>query len=194
MSWAERAQQIVVDGNVVVALAVAALAGFVSFASPCVVPLVPGYLSYLAAIVGVDDRDASAVAVKTARLRGRGGAGFPTGMTWQFTRAAPGDKRYVVCNADEGEPGTFKDRLILSEYADLVMEGMTIGARAIGASLGLIYLRAEYGYLKSHLEDVIHRRKLAGLLGYDISGIENFNFNRGLLSTGSCTFICFCFC
>ena len=61
--------------------------------------------------------------VKTARLRGRGGAGFPTGMKWEFTRSAKGEKRYILCNADEGEPGTFKDRVLLTEYPDLVLKG-----------------------------------------------------------------------
>jgi [NiFe] hydrogenase diaphorase moiety large subunit len=82
--------------------------------------------------------------IKTARLRGRGGAGFPAGMKWEFTRASGGDKRFIVCNADEGEPGTFKDRVILTERADLVIEGMTIAGYAIGADTGIIYLRAEY--------------------------------------------------
>ena len=79
--------------------------------------------------------------VKTSRLRGRGGAGFPTGMKWDFTRQAPGTTRYVICNADEGEPGTFKDRVILTECADIVFEGMTIAGFAIGAEQGILYLR-----------------------------------------------------
>ncbi len=82
--------------------------------------------------------------VSASGLRGRGGAGFPTGTKWNLAAAAKirGDEaKYVVCNADEGEPGTFKDRVILSEYADLVFEGMTIAARAIGATRGILYLR-----------------------------------------------------
>lgn len=70
--------------------------------------------------------------VRDAKLKGRGGAGFPTGIKWNFAAAEKRGPKYIMCNADEGEPGTFKDRLILGEYADLVMEGMTIGARAIG--------------------------------------------------------------
>ena len=71
------------------------------------------------------------------QLKGRGGAGFPTGMKWNLAAAAKGDAKYVVCNADEGEPGTFKDRVILTEFADLVFEGMTIGGYAIGAAKGI---------------------------------------------------------
>jgi [NiFe] hydrogenase diaphorase moiety large subunit len=81
-------------------------------------------------------------AVKTSRLRGRGGAGFPTGMKWEFTRGAPGEKRCVICNADEGEPGTFKDRVILTEQPDRLFAGMTIAGYAIGADEGILYLRA----------------------------------------------------
>ncbi|MBN1630262.1 MAG: NAD(P)H-dependent oxidoreductase subunit E, partial [Thermoleophilia bacterium] len=96
--------------------------------------------------------------IRDSRLKGRGGAGFPTGVKWNFAAAETRTPKYIICNADEGEPGTFKDRLILSEYADLVMEGMTIGGRAVGSPVGLIYLRAEYGYLRAHLEEVIRKR------------------------------------
>ncbi len=127
--------------------------------------------------------------VRDSKLKGRGGAGFPTGIKWNFAAAEKRGPKYIMCNADEGEPGTFKDRLILSEHADLVMEGMTIGARAIGASLGLIYLRAEYGYLKPQLNDVIRRRKEAGLLGQNIGGIEGFNFNI-MVAMGAGAYVC----
>ena len=86
-------------------------------------------------------------------------------MKWGFCAAEKADQKYIICNADEGEPGTFKDRVILTRFADLVFEGMTIGGRAIGASLGIIYLRAEYTYLRPHLNEVIQRRRAAGLLG-----------------------------
>ena len=75
--------------------------------------------------------------IKRSNLRGRGGAGFTTGSKWEACRNAPGQTRYVVCNADEGEPGTFKDRVLLTRYADLVFEGMTVAAYAIGAARGL---------------------------------------------------------
>ncbi len=126
--------------------------------------------------------------VKTSRLRGRGGAGFPAGMKWEFARAAgpppggraaggdkgsPGGgptKRYLVCNADEGEPGTFKDRVILTERPHLLFEGMAVAGYAIGADEGIVYLRAEYRYLKPFLEQVLEERREMGRLGKDILG------------------------
>jgi [NiFe] hydrogenase diaphorase moiety large subunit len=127
--------------------------------------------------------------VRDSRLKGRGGAGFPTGMKWDFAAAEKREPKYLICNADEGEPGTFKDRLILTDYPELVIEGMTIGARAIGASLGLIYLRAEYAYLKDHLEEVIEARRKAGLLGKGIAGIEGFDFDI-VVGLGAGAYVC----
>jgi len=127
--------------------------------------------------------------VKAARLRGRGGAGFPTGMKWEFTRAAPGDKKVVICNADEGEPGTFKDRVLLTEFPDLVFEGMTIEAYAVGADLGLMYLRGEYAYLRPWLEHVLSERRSRGLLGRDILGKTGFNFDVRI-QMGAGAYIC----
>jgi [NiFe] hydrogenase diaphorase moiety large subunit len=127
--------------------------------------------------------------IRDSKLKGRGGAGFPTGIKWNFAAAEQRGPKYIMCNADEGEPGTFKDRLILSEYADLVMEGMTIGARAIGAPLGLIYLRAEYAYLKPHLNEVIKRREAEGLLGKNIGGTEGFSFNI-MVAMGAGAYVC----
>lgn len=124
-----------------------------------------------------------------ARLRGRGGAGFPTAMKWDFCRKAKGGTHYLVCNADEGEPGTFKDRVILHEQADLVFEGMTIGAYAIGATEGFIYLRGEYDYLRGHLERVLERRRGLGLLGKDVCGSEGFNFDIRI-QMGAGAYIC----
>ncbi len=118
--------------------------------------------------------------IAASGLRGRGGAGFPTGTKWNLAaaeRAPEGGTKVVVCNADEGEPGTFKDRVLLAEYADLVLEGMTIGARAIGATRGIVYLRGEYAYLRPHLEEVLARRRAAGLLGAGIAGHEGFDFD-----------------
>ena len=99
-------------------------------------------------------KDPSAIIedLKASGLKGRGGAGFPTAMKWTFAAEAGSDLKYVVCNADEGEPGTFKDRVILTDFADLVFEGMTIGAYAIGASKGILYLRGEYTYLRLPLD------------------------------------------
>lgn len=127
--------------------------------------------------------------IKTARLRGRGGAGFPTGMKWDFTRSANGDKRYVICNADEGEPGTFKDRVILTEYPDLLFEGMTIGGYAVGAETGILYLRAEYAYLRPFLEDVLNRRRAKNLLGNNIQGNKNFSFDIRI-QMGAGAYVC----
>ena len=115
--------------------------------------------------------------IKRANLRGRGGAGFTTGLKWEACRNAPGTERYVVCNADEGEPGTFKDRVLLNSYADLVFEGMTVAAYAIGAQKGFLYLRGEYQYLLAPLNDVLARRRDQGLLGNAILGQDGFDFD-----------------
>ncbi len=118
--------------------------------------------------------------VSASNLRGRGGAGFPTGTKWNLAaaaRVAEGQHKYVVCNADEGEPGTFKDRVLLLDYADLVFEGMTIAARAIGADRGILYLRGEYLYLRQHLDEVLYERRKAGLLGRGICGVDGFDFD-----------------
>ncbi len=127
--------------------------------------------------------------IKTSRLRGRGGAGFPTGMKWEFTRAAGGDERYLICNADEGEPGTFKDRVILTERPDLLFEGMTVGGYAIGAAEGLVYLRAEYAYLRDFLEDVLAQRRESGLLGENVGGKMGFSFDIRI-QMGAGAYIC----
>jgi len=127
--------------------------------------------------------------VKTARLRGRGGAGFPTGMKWEYTRNADAEKRYIICNADEGEPGTFKDRVILTEYPDAMFEGMTIGGYAIGASEGILYLRAEYAYLKEFLESVLASRREQGLLGKSVCNKEGFDFDIKI-QMGAGAYIC----
>jgi len=110
--------------------------------------------------------------MKSSGLKGRGGAGFPTGMKWNFAAAARADEKFVICNADEGEPGTFKDRVILQEHADLVFEGMTIAGRAVGAKEGILFLRGEYTYLKPHLEAVLAKRREQKLLGKGILGSD----------------------
>ncbi|MCL2345180.1 MAG: NAD(P)H-dependent oxidoreductase subunit E [Desulfobulbus sp.] len=119
-------------------------------------------------------------AIKRANLRGRGGAGFTTGLKWEACRNAPlksGQQRIVVCNADEGEPGTFKDRVLLTSYADLVFEGMTVAAYAIGAQRGFLYLRGEYRYLLEPLTAVLERRRRDKLLGADILGVAGADFD-----------------
>jgi [NiFe] hydrogenase diaphorase moiety large subunit len=127
--------------------------------------------------------------VSAAALKGRGGAGFPTGMKWNFCAAEKSAHKYIICNADEGEPGTFKDRVILRDFPDLVFEGMTIGGRAIGADMGIVYLRAEYAYLRAHLNEVIQRRRQAGLLGKNVGGIEGFDFDI-VLARGAGAYVC----
>jgi [NiFe] hydrogenase diaphorase moiety large subunit len=127
--------------------------------------------------------------VKTARLRGRGGAGFPTGMKWEFTRATVSDQRYIICNADEGEPGTFKDRVILTERPDLLFEGMTVAGYAIGATQGVLYLRGEYAYLRDFLENVLAERRRKGLLGREICDKFCFDFDIRI-QMGAGAYIC----
>ena len=127
--------------------------------------------------------------IAASRMRGRGGAGFPTSTKWNLAAAAQSEKKYIVCNADEGEPGTFKDRVILQEFPDLVFDGMTIAGKAIGSSEGILYLRAEYTYLLSHLESVLAQRRKDGLLGLSVSGKEGFNFDI-TIQMGSGAYIC----
>lgn len=127
--------------------------------------------------------------MKTARLRGRGGAGFPTGMKWEFARNSPGDRKFVLCNADEGEPGTFKDRVILTEHPDLVFEGMAISGYAIGAQEGILYLRGEYEYLRPWLEHVLAERRKNGLLGKAVGGKQGFDFDARI-QMGAGAYIC----
>ncbi len=114
--------------------------------------------------------------LKNSGLRGRGGAGFSTAIKWQFCRETQETERYVVCNADEGEPGTFKDRVLLNSYADELIEGMTIAAMIIGAKQGFIYLRGEYLYLYEKLQTVLQQRRQQNILGNTILN-TNFNFD-----------------
>jgi [NiFe] hydrogenase diaphorase moiety large subunit len=122
-------------------------------------------------------------------LKGRGGAGFPTGVKWNLAAAVRSEEKYLVCNADEGEPGTFKDRVILTECADLVFEGMTIGGYAIDADEGIVYLRAEYAYLRPHLEEALQERRKRNLLGKGILGKEGFDYDISI-HMGAGAYIC----
>ncbi|MCK9395980.1 MAG: NAD(P)H-dependent oxidoreductase subunit E [Methylobacter sp.] len=103
-------------------------------------------------------------------LRGRGGAGFKTAMKWQFCSEEQQAERYVVCNADEGEPGTFKDRVLLNSYAHQVFEGMTVCAAIMGAKQGFLYLRGEYLHLQDKLQSILDQRRQDGLLGSNMLG------------------------
>ncbi len=127
--------------------------------------------------------------IETSRLRGRGGAGYPTGRKWRAARLAPGDVRYVVCNADEGEPGTFKDRVLLQSHAARVFEGMAIAAFAIGASRGYVYLRGEYAYMRRMLEDVLAGMRRDKLLGTGILDRQGFDFDIEI-HLGAGAYIC----
>jgi len=103
--------------------------------------------------------------IKKSGLRGRGGAGFPTGLKWEFTRKASGDEKYIICNADEGEPGTFKDRLILEGDPHKLIEAMTIAGYAIGAAKGYVYIRGEYGLSIERMQKAIDQAREYSLLG-----------------------------
>ncbi|WP_234087493.1 NAD(P)H-dependent oxidoreductase subunit E [Azonexus sp. R2A61] len=122
-------------------------------------------------------RDGMLGEMKLSNLRGRGGAGFTTAVKWEACRNAPGEPRYIVCNADEGEPGTFKDRVLLQSYAGRVFEGMVIAAYTVGASHGFLYLRGEYLYLLQPLETYLAGMRAAGLLGRNIAGVAGFDFD-----------------
>jgi [NiFe] hydrogenase diaphorase moiety large subunit len=133
--------------------------------------------------------EGSLAEIKRSNLRGRGGAGFAAGTKWELCRQAPGAEHVVVCNADEGEPGTFKDRVLLSRHADAVFEGMSIAALAIGARRGLVYLRGEYRYLLDALQAVLQRRRQAHLLGDDILGHAGFSFDIEI-HVGAGAYVC----
>lgn len=124
--------------------------------------------------------DAVLAEIERSGLRGRGGAGFTTALKWRFCRETGQPQKVVVCNADEGEPGTFKDRVLLTAYADLVIEGMTLCAGIVGAREGFIYLRGEYRYLLEHLEAVLQRRRELGLLGKQIGASARTALRSGL--------------
>jgi NADP-reducing hydrogenase subunit HndC len=126
--------------------------------------------------------------IKKSGLRGRGGGGFPTGVKWQFAADAQGDIKYVVCNADEGDPGAFMDRSILEGDPHTVLEAMAIAGYAIGASEGYIYVRAEYPIAVKRLEIAIEQAKEKGLLGKNIFGTD-FNFEI-FIRLGSGAFVC----
>ncbi len=127
--------------------------------------------------------------VKASGLSGMGGAFFPTGVKWQFCRRNEAFQKYVICNADEGEPGTFKDRILLNQYPGRMIEGMIIGGYAVGASKGIIYLRAEYRYLKAKLEEILEKFRDIGLLGENVLGKDGFDFDIRI-QMGAGAYIC----
>ncbi len=126
--------------------------------------------------------------IKKAKLRGRGGGGFPTGLKWEFTAKQPGNEKYVICNADEGDPGAFMDRSILEGDPHSVLEAMIIAGYAIGANQGLIYLRAEYPLAIKRLTIAINQAKNYGFLGKNIFE-SNFSFDIEI-RLGAGAFVC----
>ncbi|MDP7636201.1 MAG: NADH-quinone oxidoreductase subunit NuoF [Phycisphaerae bacterium] len=146
-----------------------------------------GYVAAAKAMGGMTPEDVIDEVIQ-AGLRGRGGAGFPTGRKWQFTRAAKAEPKYIICNADEGDPGAFMDRSLLEGNPHLVIEGMIIGAYAIGAAKGIIYVRSEYPLAVENTIIALADAREAGLLGEDILGTE-FGFDI-TIHKGAGAFVC----
>ncbi len=126
--------------------------------------------------------------IKASGLRGRGGAGFPTGRKWEEAREAPGDEKYVICNADEGDPGAYMDRCLLESNPHAILEGMMIGAWAAGAGMGYVYVRHEYPLAVQHTRNAVMQARALGLLGENILG-SNFSFDIEIARGGG-AFVC----
>ncbi len=126
--------------------------------------------------------------IKASGLRGRGGAGFPTGQKWEFCRASPETPKYIICNADEGDPGAFMDRSVLEADPHSVLEGMTIGAYAMGGTQGYMYVRAEYPLAIKRMKRAVEQARDYGLLGKDIFG-TGFDFDLDVFQ-GAGAFVC----
>ncbi len=142
----------------------------------------------LASVLERNDPEATIEDIKKSGLRGRGGAGFPTGMKWSLCRQNSADQKYMICNADEGDPGAFMDRSILEGDPHTVIEAMAIGGFCIGATKGLIYIRAEYPLAIHRLQVAISQAREIGLLGPDILG-SGFDFDIEL-RYGAGAFVC----
>ncbi len=127
--------------------------------------------------------------IKKSGLRGMGGAFFPTGLKWEACRKDPESPKFIFCNADEGEPGTFKDRVLMNSLPGLMLEGMVIAGYAVGSSTGTIYLRAEYTWMKDKLQHTIEHFRKMNLLGKNICGIEGFDFDIRL-QLGAGAYVC----
>lgn len=148
---------------------------------------VGGY-SALAKTIGIIEPEAVIEEIKNSGLRGRGGGGFPTGRKWAECREAPGDEKYVICNADEGDPGAYMDRCLLEGNPHLILEGMMIGAWAIGAQKGYIYVRNEYPLAVKHARIAVAQARELGLLGENILG-TSFSFDVEIARGGG-AFVC----
>jgi NADH-quinone oxidoreductase subunit F len=139
-------------------------------------------------VLDQNDPDALIATIVDSGLRGRGGAGFLTGMKWRFTRLAEGQRKFIICNADEGDPGAFMDRSVLESDPHSVLEGMAIAAFAIGAHNGYIYVRAEYPKAIERLNIAVGQAEAAGFLGDDVCG-TGFQFHVKL-KEGAGAFVC----
>jgi NADH:ubiquinone oxidoreductase subunit F (NADH-binding)/(2Fe-2S) ferredoxin len=146
-----------------------------------------GYEALAKALTEMTPEDVIKV-IKDSGLRGRGGAGFPTGQKWEFAYKQQSDTKYIICNADEGDPGAYMDRSVLEGDPHSVLEGMAIAGYAIGAQKGYIYIRAEYPLAVKRLEIAIKQARAAGLLGKNIFG-TNFSFDIEL-RMGAGAFVC----
>jgi NADH-quinone oxidoreductase subunit F len=146
-----------------------------------------GYRSLATVLETMSPEDVIDV-VEKAGLRGRGGAGFPTGTKWKFCRQAKGERKFIICNADEGDPGAFMDRSVLEGNPHLVLEGMVIGGYAIGATDGYIYVRAEYPTAIKHLEMALAQAREMGFLGKNIFD-SGFDFDIKI-KVGAGAFVC----
>jgi len=146
-----------------------------------------GYLA-LARTLEKGDRKSVIDELKKSGLRGRGGGGFPTGVKWEAGYNAPAGQKYIICNADEGDPGAFMDRSVFEGDPHSVIEGMLIGGYAIGASRGVVYIRAEYPIAAKRLEDAIDMARAEGLLGENIMG-SGFDFDLDI-RVGAGAFVC----
>jgi [NiFe] hydrogenase diaphorase moiety large subunit len=127
--------------------------------------------------------------IRKSGLRGMGGAFFPTGLKWEACRKDPQSPKYIFCNADEGEPGTFKDRVLMNALPGLMLEGMAVAGYAVGSSSGTIYLRGEYSWMKNKLQHTIDHFRKMNLLGKNICGIEGFDFDIRL-QLGAGAYVC----
>ena len=146
-----------------------------------------GYFALHEAVIEMEPKDVVEV-ISASGLRGRGGAGFPTGLKWSTVAKSPGPRKYVVCNADEGDPGAFMDRSVLESDPHSVLEGMAIAAYAVGAEQGFIYVRAEYPLAIRRLQTAIKQAKQLGILGSGIFG-SPLNFTVDL-RIGAGAFVC----
>jgi NADH-quinone oxidoreductase subunit F len=146
-----------------------------------------GYSTLFKMTNGVSPEDIIAE-IKASGLRGRGGGGFPTGRKWNECKEAFGDEKYVICNADEGDPGAYMDRCVLEGNPHLVLEGMMIGARAVGAQKGYIYVRNEYPLAVKHARIAVDQARELGLLGNNILG-SSFSFDVAIARGGG-AFVC----